>query len=108
MAPTALSQALTAMPFRIGVVQPDSDVHSALMRRNLEHPNHTQQVTLGIIAAYVVVIAILWNVPYIKMVLWPFKVCSHLTILPLPFLATQARHVLSTLMKLHCTNTIAL
>lgn len=77
MAPTAISQALTAMPFRIGVVQlaseSDSHAHSALMRRNLEHPNHTQQVTLGIIAAYVVIIAILWNVPYVKMVLWPFK-----------------------------------
>lgn len=45
-----------------------------LVGRNLQHPNHTQQVTLGVIAAYVVVIAILWNVPYIKNVLWPFKV----------------------------------
>ncbi|KAK0670460.1 peptidase M50B-like-domain-containing protein [Cercophora samala] len=32
-----------------------------------------QKVTLGIIAAYVVGIAILWNVPYIRWVLWPFK-----------------------------------
>ncbi|KAK3986310.1 peptidase M50B-like-domain-containing protein [Cladorrhinum sp. PSN332] len=32
-----------------------------------------QKVTLGIIAAYVVAIAILWNVPYIRWVLWPFK-----------------------------------
>ncbi len=36
--------------------------------------NDTQKVTLGVIAAYVVGIAILWNVPYIKWVLWPFKV----------------------------------
>jgi hypothetical protein len=34
-----------------------------------------QGVTLGVIAAYVVGIAILWNIPYIKYVLWPFKVC---------------------------------
>ncbi|OAQ99610.1 hypothetical protein LLEC1_04886 [Akanthomyces lecanii] len=44
-----------------------------LVGRNLQHPNHTQQVTLGVIAAYVVVIAILWNVPYVKNILWPFK-----------------------------------
>jgi hypothetical protein len=36
--------------------------------------NHTQGVTLGVIAAYVVVIALLWNLPYIRWVLWPFKV----------------------------------
>ncbi|KAK5705476.1 hypothetical protein LTR97_002594 [Elasticomyces elasticus] len=32
-----------------------------------------QGVTLGVIAAYVVIIAILWNVPYLRYVLWPFK-----------------------------------
>ena len=36
--------------------------------------NHTQGVTLGVIAAYVVVIALLWNLPYVRWVLWPFKV----------------------------------
>lgn len=36
--------------------------------------NHTQAVTLGIIAVYVVVIALLWNIPYVRYVLWPFKV----------------------------------
>jgi hypothetical protein len=36
--------------------------------------NHTQGVTLGVIAAYVVIIALLWNLPYVKWVLWPFKV----------------------------------
>jgi hypothetical protein len=46
---------------------------SPLSDRSLESPNHTQQVTLGVIGAYVVVIAILWNVPYLRMVLWPFK-----------------------------------
>jgi hypothetical protein len=34
----------------------------------------TQKVTLGVIGAYVVVIALLWNLPYVKWVLWPFKV----------------------------------
>ncbi|PNY23484.1 Uncharacterized protein TCAP_06544 [Tolypocladium capitatum] len=49
---------------------PDHQHHA----RNLQHPTHTQQVTLGVIAAYVVAIAILWNVPYLRMTLWPFKV----------------------------------
>jgi hypothetical protein len=52
--------------------------HGLLMRRDLT-VNDTQRVTLGVIAAYVVVIAILWNVPYIKYVLWPFKVGSSLS-----------------------------
>ena len=46
-----------------------------LHRRDLT-VNETQKVTLGVIAAYVVVIAILWNVPYIRYILWPFKVCA--------------------------------
>ncbi|EPE10893.1 hypothetical protein F503_05988 [Ophiostoma piceae UAMH 11346] len=33
----------------------------------------TQKVTLGVIAAYVVAIALLWNIPYVRNVLWPFK-----------------------------------
>ncbi|KAJ5157913.1 uncharacterized protein N7482_009013 [Penicillium canariense] len=36
--------------------------------------NHTQAVTLGIMAVYVVVIALLWNLPYVRWSLWPFKV----------------------------------
>ena len=47
--------------------------HHALTPRSLK-VNKAQEVTLGIIVAYVVVIAVLWNVPYIRMVLWPFKV----------------------------------
>lgn len=43
-----------------------------LQRRGLT-VNHTQGVTLGVIAAYVVVIALLWNLPYVRWVLWPFK-----------------------------------
>ena len=52
----------------------DADHGHSLATRDLQNPNHTQQVTLGVIAAYVVGIAILWNVPYLRMVLWPFKV----------------------------------
>lgn len=55
-----------------------------LARRGIEHlaqkraltVNDTQKVTLGVIAAYVVVIALLWNIPYIKMILWPFKMLT--------------------------------
>jgi hypothetical protein len=42
--------------------------------------NHTQGVTLGVICAYVVVIALLWNLPYVRWVLWPFKVRTHVSI----------------------------
>jgi hypothetical protein len=53
-----------------------------IAKRSTEHPinrrgltvNSTQQVTLGIIAVYVVVIALLWNLPYVRWSLWPFKV----------------------------------
>ncbi|GAA5894601.1 hypothetical protein JCM6882_004859 [Rhodosporidiobolus microsporus] len=43
-----------------------------LARRSLA-PNDTQKVTLGVIGAYAVVITILWNIPYVHWVLWPFK-----------------------------------
>lgn len=45
-----------------------------LQSRDLQNVNRTQSITLGVIAAYVVGIAILWNVPYLRMILWPFKV----------------------------------
>jgi hypothetical protein len=48
---------------------------AALSRRDLT-VNDAQRVTLGVIAAYVVAIALLWNLPYIKWILWPFKVCK--------------------------------
>ncbi|EFX04408.1 hypothetical protein CMQ_1336 [Grosmannia clavigera kw1407] len=35
--------------------------------------SNTQKVTLGVIAAYIVAIALLWNIPYIRYILWPFK-----------------------------------
>jgi hypothetical protein len=44
-----------------------------LMRRGLG-VNHTQGVTLGVIVVYAVVIALLWNLPYVRWSLWPFKV----------------------------------
>ncbi len=51
-----------------------------LSRRDLT-VNDTQKVTLGVIGAYVVVIAILWNVPYVRWVLWPFKVGHSIPVL---------------------------
>ncbi|KAL2260035.1 hypothetical protein VTK26DRAFT_6093 [Humicola hyalothermophila] len=45
---------------------------AVLARRELT-VNDAQKVTLGIIAAYVVAIALLWNLPYVRWVLWPFK-----------------------------------
>ncbi|KAK7961716.1 uncharacterized protein PG986_002541 [Apiospora aurea] len=44
-----------------------------LFRRDLAVTSDAQKVTLGVIAAYVVAIALLWNVPYIRWSLWPFK-----------------------------------
>ncbi|KAK5996993.1 hypothetical protein PT974_02342 [Cladobotryum mycophilum] len=71
MAPSQIIEA--AFSIRI-VAEPTTALHyHALTSRNLQHPTHTQQVTLGVIAAYVVAIAILWNVPYLRMILWPFK-----------------------------------
>ncbi|GAA5883334.1 hypothetical protein JCM1840_003353 [Sporobolomyces johnsonii] len=46
-----------------------------LAKRDLA-PNSTQKVTLGIIGAYVVIIAILWNVPVVHWVLWPLKMLT--------------------------------
>ncbi|XP_044717478.1 peptidase m50B-like domain-containing protein [Hirsutella rhossiliensis] len=51
----------------------DSGLFHELDARDLQNPTRTQQITLGVIGAYVVAIAILWNVPYVKMILWPFK-----------------------------------
>ena len=63
------------------------DLYTPLLSRDLQHPTHTQAVTLGVIIAYVVAIAILWNVPYLKMILWPFKVRSQQHAPSSPFLA---------------------
>ncbi|KAK4203848.1 peptidase M50B-like-domain-containing protein [Triangularia verruculosa] len=53
-------------------VTPHLIPRSEISRRALEVTD-AQKVTLGVIGAYVVGIAILWNVPYIRWVLWPFK-----------------------------------
>ena len=55
--------------------------HEALLARSNPTPlqtrslsvNSTQKVTLGIIVAYVVIIALLWNIPYVRGILYPFK-----------------------------------
>jgi hypothetical protein len=44
--------------------------------------NHTQAITLGVMAVYAVVIALLWNLPYVRYSLWPFKVGSTHTLSP--------------------------
>jgi hypothetical protein len=44
----------------------------SLTRRDIS-VNDTQKVTLGVIGAYVAIIALLWNIPYVRYVLWPFK-----------------------------------
>ena len=46
-----------------------------LLRRGLT-VNSTQKVTLGVIVAYTVVIALLWNLPYVRWSLWPLKVSA--------------------------------
>lgn len=43
--------------------------------------NHAQAVTLGVMAVYVVVIALLWNLPYVRWSLWPFKVRAALILM---------------------------
>jgi hypothetical protein len=54
--------------------------------------NHTQAVTLGVLIVYVVVIALLWNLPYVRWVLWPFKVRSEFSAAPpAAFLLAGAR-----------------
>jgi uncharacterized membrane protein len=68
MAPSALPRALFEE-----FVADASASHHILAARSLK-VNTAQSVTLGIIAVYVVVIALLWNIPYVRMVLWPFKV----------------------------------
>lgn len=44
-----------------------------IARRGLS-VNSTQATTLGVIGAYAVAIALLWNLPYVRWSLWPFKV----------------------------------
>ncbi|EPE24120.1 hypothetical protein GLAREA_07970 [Glarea lozoyensis ATCC 20868] len=44
----------------------------ALQPRGLS-VNSTQKTTLGVIIGYTVAIALLWNLPYVRWSLWPFK-----------------------------------
>ena len=48
-----------------------------LSRRDLSVTSDSQKVTLGVIAAYIVAIALLWNLPFVRWSLWPFKVSHH-------------------------------
>src|SRR5436190_22821581 len=62
----------------VGAAGPEIAQRSAqslLLHRSLT-VNSTQKVTLGVIAAYTVAIALLWNLPYIRWSLWPFKVSA--------------------------------
>ncbi|GAA5835636.1 hypothetical protein JCM5353_004686 [Sporobolomyces roseus] len=49
---------------------------SSLEKRATLEPNHTQSVTLGVIGAYVVIIGILWNVPVLHWILYPWKMLT--------------------------------
>ncbi|TCD63273.1 hypothetical protein EIP91_005763, partial [Steccherinum ochraceum] len=46
------------------------DAHASLA------PNSTQRTTLIVAGVYIVVIAILWHVPYISFVIYPFKLLT--------------------------------
>jgi len=65
---------------RIAVVAAGPDIARLsaqhLQRRSLT-VDSTQKLTLGVIAIYVVGIALLWNIPYVRWSLWPFKVSSN-------------------------------
>jgi hypothetical protein len=71
MAPTAKN--LTKMAILASRASVTAGAAVAISRRGLS-VNDTQKVTLGIIVAYVVIIGLLWNIPYVRWVLWPFKV----------------------------------
>lgn len=71
MAPTAILR-------RAVVTASSAEIAHQLTRRALK-VNDAQKVTLGIIAVYIVVIALLWNLPYVRWSLWPFKVSCILT-----------------------------
>ncbi len=76
MAPMTQSSGLAQLARRALLTTADPALLASphlLERRGLS-VNHTQGVTLAIIAVYVVVIALLWNLPYVRWVLWPFKV----------------------------------
>ncbi|KAK3684996.1 peptidase M50B-like-domain-containing protein [Podospora appendiculata] len=71
-APQILADAWLGIASRSAIHDGGSSSSSMLVRRDLT-VNDTQKVTLGVIAAYIVGIALLWNLPYVRWVLWPFK-----------------------------------
>lgn len=66
MAPVALSRRDIAHVVAVGA--------SAAFEKRALQVRGAQGVTLGVIAIYIVAIALLWNLPYVRWVLWPFKV----------------------------------
>lgn len=73
MAPTLVPSPRNLEMLRRAAVAAGPGVTQHLMRRSLK-VNDAQKVTLGVIAVYIVVIALLWNIPYVRWSLWPFKV----------------------------------
>ncbi|GAA5876602.1 hypothetical protein JCM3774_005997 [Rhodotorula dairenensis] len=70
--PEAVQTGAGALFKRDGAVQLSSTA-SLHKRSSSLAPNYSQKVTLGVIAAYVVIISVLWVTPVVKWVLWPFK-----------------------------------
>jgi hypothetical protein len=73
MAPIQHAQTLRILA-RTAIVAAGPDLAGHMLSRRGLKVDKTQAVTLGIIAVYVVVIALLWNIPYVRWSLWPFKV----------------------------------
>ncbi|TDL18475.1 hypothetical protein BD410DRAFT_774923 [Rickenella mellea] len=57
-------------------VQNATRLLSARDFRSQVTPNPTQKVTLIVAACYIVAIAILWHVPYLNLILYPFKLLT--------------------------------
>lgn len=69
----ARSAALAAAPLAARHLMETSALHKRERPPGSLSVTDTQKVTLGVIAAYTVAIAILWNVPFLRWSLWPFK-----------------------------------
>jgi hypothetical protein len=77
MAPLALPASSRALIAK-GILSTAPDI-ALISARHVLSPrsltvNKAQAVTLGVIAVYVVAIALLWNIPIVRWSLWPFKV----------------------------------
>ncbi|GAA5986123.1 hypothetical protein JCM10908_006419 [Rhodotorula pacifica] len=73
--PAPYQEAAQAWSKRDGAVQPS--LPASLHKRSTSlAPNYSQKVTLGVIAAYAVIISVLWITPVLKWVLWPFKMLT--------------------------------